>query len=389
MHSVRTTALIPGAASGTWPGRFGYQGQAWIECGSNDSSQRLHLSPTRLYDPSIGRFTSPDPIVTHRPELHYAYSRNTPTLYCDPTGRDEERIALLKSLMEGDVLRPEERGWASSYLSHVEDVATFEKWKAGASMTNPWGNYLLNEARKDAANAWLKLEQMGTVDKGHVSGKGILPTSPLSWQIGDEEWSRLKAWKAEDPEGFHEYLERATGRKCPQHEAEEISQDPDKLKKWVEDFLAKNPGVPFDFSGVPLDPRYANELNAYALDFRARTASMPAFRSALPPTPQPSGFEIMVDGLRRDWFGDGSEIPRQVGNSPYGAYDPNRPLPKILMPLSPGSGIADLWRETNDIVGEAYQGNWNPLKDKLLDYGAGKLKERVKNHIEQNFPREP
>jgi len=54
--------LIPNAASGTWPGLFGYQGQAWQEILSADGAQRLLMSHTRLYDPADGRFLTRDPL---------------------------------------------------------------------------------------------------------------------------------------------------------------------------------------------------------------------------------------------------------------------------------------------------------------------------------------
>jgi len=82
--------IIPGSAVGTWPGRFGYQGQAWIEILSADGGQRLLLSPVRLYDPMVGRFTQRDPIIKRdlvRFDVNpYSYSRNVVTLYSDPSG---------------------------------------------------------------------------------------------------------------------------------------------------------------------------------------------------------------------------------------------------------------------------------------------------------------
>lgn len=47
--------------TGTWPSRYGYQGQAWMEIASADGAQQLILSPTRLFDYTSGRFISRDP----------------------------------------------------------------------------------------------------------------------------------------------------------------------------------------------------------------------------------------------------------------------------------------------------------------------------------------
>jgi RHS repeat-associated protein len=78
--------LIPNSATGTWPGRFGYQGQAWQEIFSANASQRLLLSPTRLYDPVTGRFLQNEPMLANRPREHYAYARQSPLQFVDPTG---------------------------------------------------------------------------------------------------------------------------------------------------------------------------------------------------------------------------------------------------------------------------------------------------------------
>jgi YD repeat-containing protein len=57
--------IIPNSGAGAWPGRFGYQGQAWIEITSNDGTQKFLISPTRIYDSSIGLFLQRDPLLRH------------------------------------------------------------------------------------------------------------------------------------------------------------------------------------------------------------------------------------------------------------------------------------------------------------------------------------
>lgn len=81
--------IIPGSTTGTWPNRFGYQGQDWLEILSGDSAQRLLMSPTRLYDPADGKFLSRDPLEKNDPTSliqTYQYVSQTPTLYVDPRG---------------------------------------------------------------------------------------------------------------------------------------------------------------------------------------------------------------------------------------------------------------------------------------------------------------
>jgi RHS repeat-associated protein len=86
--------IIPNSLTGTWPGVFGYQGQAWQEIQSANGSQRLLLSPAWLYDPADGRFLSRDPLrmqdAKKRPsriQPFYLYVVNNPLVYVDVEGR--------------------------------------------------------------------------------------------------------------------------------------------------------------------------------------------------------------------------------------------------------------------------------------------------------------
>ena len=65
--------IIPNSATGTWIGRFTYQGQSWIEITSSDANKRLLLSPTRIYDPVTGRFLQKDPLYRNTIEALRLY----------------------------------------------------------------------------------------------------------------------------------------------------------------------------------------------------------------------------------------------------------------------------------------------------------------------------
>ncbi|MFO0983285.1 MAG: toxin TcdB middle/N-terminal domain-containing protein [Planctomycetota bacterium] len=57
-----------------------------------DAESRLYFMEMRYYDPSLGRFISPD-VVVHDPQdpqtlNRFAYARNNPVRYADPTGAD-------------------------------------------------------------------------------------------------------------------------------------------------------------------------------------------------------------------------------------------------------------------------------------------------------------
>jgi RHS repeat-associated protein len=81
--------LIPNAATGTWPGRFGYEGQTWIEIFSSNAAQRLLLSPFRLYDPTDGRFVQNEPLLGRRAFSQFLYARQNPPSLIDPWGLQE------------------------------------------------------------------------------------------------------------------------------------------------------------------------------------------------------------------------------------------------------------------------------------------------------------
>ena len=81
--------IILNSAAGMWPGRFGYQGQAWIEIFSGDAAQRLLLSPVRIYDPVIGRFLQNEPVLDRRPFAHFLYALQNPVSLVDPIGLQE------------------------------------------------------------------------------------------------------------------------------------------------------------------------------------------------------------------------------------------------------------------------------------------------------------
>jgi len=66
----------------TWPNDKGFVG------GTNDNTGLTHLG-AREYDPAIGRFASPDPILDFNDPQQingYAYANNSPTTDSDPTG---------------------------------------------------------------------------------------------------------------------------------------------------------------------------------------------------------------------------------------------------------------------------------------------------------------
>ena len=75
------------------PYHFGYQGQAWQEILSADASQRLLLSPTRIYDPVTGRFLSRDPLAPAFCDA--CFTGDYPISLDDQLGVEDRQLSLL------------------------------------------------------------------------------------------------------------------------------------------------------------------------------------------------------------------------------------------------------------------------------------------------------
>jgi len=64
------------------------ESKGWI--GEREEETELVYLNARYYDPELGRFTAPDPVLRYGQKLNrYAYSLNSPISYLDPTGLDE------------------------------------------------------------------------------------------------------------------------------------------------------------------------------------------------------------------------------------------------------------------------------------------------------------
>ena len=85
--------IIPNSATGTWIGRFTYQGQSWLEITSSDASKRLMLSPARIYDPATGRFFQNERLLGRRPSAQYLYAAQSPIGFADPLGYQEADVS--------------------------------------------------------------------------------------------------------------------------------------------------------------------------------------------------------------------------------------------------------------------------------------------------------
>ena len=82
-----------GIALGTAPNGPGYTGHV------NDPDTGLVYMQARYYDPSVGRFLSPDPVTPTAGDAfnfsRYAYANNNPVMHIDPDGRQSTDVCSI------------------------------------------------------------------------------------------------------------------------------------------------------------------------------------------------------------------------------------------------------------------------------------------------------
>jgi RHS repeat-associated protein len=215
--------LIPNSSSGTWPGRFGYQGQTWLELTSSDATQRLLLSPTRIYDPAIGRFLQNDLKLDNRPAKQYLYCLQNPVAFVDPEGLDEKQRALLKDMPKKYRLSDRDKDLMNKFLYSDEQSDTL--WaqmqalkdriaaikKGCESVPSMYRDLeeqyeklkkLQEQHYRDAQNYWQQLEQLDVVKPGYQrwnsTGANPEPYDGLFTLEWDEQYLREKRALAEE-----------------------------------------------------------------------------------------------------------------------------------------------------------------------------------------------
>jgi RHS repeat-associated protein len=124
--------IIPNSATGTWPNRFGYQGQAWIEIVSANGSQRLLASPARIYDPTDGRFLQNDTIILPGRMEQYLYCGQNPIIRVDENGDEWSDSAnaayeVSKALLDERASLANRIKEASSWWYKSKEVRGYER----------------------------------------------------------------------------------------------------------------------------------------------------------------------------------------------------------------------------------------------------------------------
>ena len=161
LGSTSVTALASGAfdtetryypwggvrwASGTTPTDYRFTGQQEI------ASIGLYFYNSRFYDASLGRFISPDSIIPNPGDPvsfdHFAYVRNNPLKYSDPSGYfSEDQIKLFMGFDEDDpweyVLRLFEEG--GIYAGRWGWLETLRRAEIGDQISIEWAEGILPE----------------------------------------------------------------------------------------------------------------------------------------------------------------------------------------------------------------------------------------------------
>lgn len=140
-----------------------------------DPATGLYDYRARVYDPGLGRFLSPDPVLRSPldPEgfSRYAYARNTPTRYTDPTGLDIRIDAFKSDPFNKEIQRGPE-----------SDAHWHRRWQRGWELRGPDPNYDRHAP-------------------GHTLDEGawhpprtpdfIKAAKPPRLQVSDDRWNRL------------------------------------------------------------------------------------------------------------------------------------------------------------------------------------------------------
>jgi RHS repeat-associated protein len=210
--------IIPNSASGTWPGRFGYQGQTWIEILSGDGTQRFLLNSARFYDPTDGRFLQLDPLYRnpiktlhffktwenldnfHFEDINlYQFVGNSPNNRVDPEGLGWlgilGRIAkrILKGIgkqfvKKGTPFIAEETKWLEQFFFHnarpggpvkfppglseseIRSILKrYEELAQGKGGLNPDRIKVIEEALKKLESGGLHNSMLGAIFASHTS----------------------------------------------------------------------------------------------------------------------------------------------------------------------------------------------------------------------------
>ncbi|MER7748479.1 polymorphic toxin-type HINT domain-containing protein [Streptomyces bacillaris] len=196
-----------GDDSGTWPGTKGYVG------GTDDSATTglTHLG-AREYDPTIGRFISPDPVLTlgDPQQIHgYTYAKNNPVTFADPSG-----------LMVPECANPSQYGIVCKGGVPVRSGKPKDKGKGSGKGSGKGGSSSKNGndgPRKVVVTVVVQAPTCGTGRDNPVSNRNCaIPVPRDSGQVGFLDGGKLiiKELVLPDTKAWTECLTEAKWQSC-------------------------------------------------------------------------------------------------------------------------------------------------------------------------------
>ena len=147
--------------------------------GKEEDESGLYYFGARYYDDNLGRFTGVDPVKENQP---YAYVRNNPMNYVDPTGMEELRSGAWAELVDGEFV------WHNPPMEEsIRDSTEYSFYTMGAGEW-VWGHVLplTPEGRTSAGDQRLRGLNAELFD---VRGgwEGIQPGDIIRYEAADED----------------------------------------------------------------------------------------------------------------------------------------------------------------------------------------------------------
>ncbi|MFJ5123150.1 DddA-like double-stranded DNA deaminase toxin [Kitasatospora sp. NPDC088548] len=138
-------------ATSAWAGTKGFVG------GSKDDTTGLTNLGARQYDPSTGRFISPDPILNPaNPQQWngYGYSENDPVNLSDPSGLASEECGKLYNCHGGTITMSNAAETTSTYTSSHTQERYYQQTLSATLYPNQQRNWIREQVGKNNASMW-------------------------------------------------------------------------------------------------------------------------------------------------------------------------------------------------------------------------------------------
>ena len=259
--SVETTEYMPFGSmrdhSGISASNYKFTDQEF------DPETGLYNYKARLYDPSIGRFITPDSIIPdpYDPQSlnRYSYCRNNPLIYVDPSGHEESDsgISGLDSSKSGEGGGGDEGKDPATNISPNNKISTYgdsdDDERKGILTGEQVGNIVFNETRS--------LYGKGINDAREAIAHSIINADE---SYGEERsvYAKTAPTSANVPQaerGTYEACQKAAGKAADEHARGEDTT------KGATNFNMRNDPSKEPFWGMPVKTQHGPFNNSYTM----------------------------------------------------------------------------------------------------------------------------